>query len=166
MSKSSPLASSRILLTDTTSDILKKFKRRSYRLDSRNFVRSRQSTWSFELVVNLRRVYERRSRGSCGQIYKQGTRRTEGGRCGSCGEYVEWSQAEFERLREDHTYLAEIAKEGAEKAQERSRKTLQEVRTLSVSAETISIEVAINYILLKYILLIQSVIGKFQEFRP
>ncbi len=39
-------------------------------------------------------------------------------------------RTEFERLREDHTYLAEIAKEGAEKAQERSRKTLQEVRTL------------------------------------
>ena len=39
-------------------------------------------------------------------------------------------RAEFERLRKDKPYLDAVAKEGAEKALERSRRTMKEVRTM------------------------------------
>ena len=130
MSKSSPLASSRILLTDTTSDILKKFK---------GAVTDSIQGISYDPVnrpgaSNLLSIYAACTSEEVEAVAARYTNKGHAELKMDVANVVEnmlkGPRAEFERLRKDHGYLAEIAKEGAEKAQERSRKTLQEVRTL------------------------------------
>ena len=130
MSKSSPLASSRILLTDTTSDILKKFK---------GAVTDSIQGISYDPVnrpgaSNLLSIYAACTSEEVEVVAARYTNKGHAELKVDAANVVEnmlkGPRAEFERLRKDHGYLAEIAKEGAEKAQERSWKTLQEVRTL------------------------------------
>ncbi|KAJ3500830.1 hypothetical protein NLJ89_g9617 [Agrocybe chaxingu] len=45
-------------------------------------------------------------------------------------EMLRGPRAEFQRLREENGYLAAVAREGAEKAKERSSKTMREVRNM------------------------------------
>ncbi|KIM49602.1 hypothetical protein M413DRAFT_15590 [Hebeloma cylindrosporum] len=130
MSKSSPDVSSRISLTDTTSEIERKI---------RGAVTDSIQGITYDPVnrpgtSNLLSILA----GSVDEDVEQVARRYEGKGHGDLKKDVvealdgllKTPRTEFERLRQDKGYLSAVAKEGAEKAKQRTSYTLQEVRRL------------------------------------
>ncbi|KDR82004.1 hypothetical protein GALMADRAFT_114916 [Galerina marginata CBS 339.88] len=130
MSKSSPDISSRILLTDSGSQIERKI--RGAVTDSLQGITydpvNRPGTSNLLSILaacedqdidNVVRRYEGKGHG---YLKKDVAEAVE--------NMLKGPRAEFERLRQDKEYLSNLAKEGAERAKERSRRTMQEVRTM------------------------------------
>lgn len=130
MSKSAPDASSRILLTDTSSQIEKKIK---------GAVTDSIQGISYDPInrpgtSNLISIL-----GACtGESVEQIVPRYEGKGHGhlkkdvaeALESLIKGPRAEFARLQAEQGFLASIAAEGAAKAKERSSKTLNAVREM------------------------------------
>jgi len=130
MSKSAPDVSSRIQLTDTASEIQRKV--RSAVTDSIQGITydpiNRRGTSNLlsilsactgDPVEQIAASYEGKGHG----VLKKDV-------ADALEEMLKVPRAEFERLRGEKELLASIAKEGAEKAKERSSRTLKEVRNM------------------------------------
>lgn len=130
MSKSSPVISSRILLTDTTSNILSKFKGavtdsiRGITYDPVNRPGAANLLSIFAACTN------EQAEGVAARYADKGHAELKIDVADAVENILKGPRAEFERLRKDQGYLAQVAKEGAEKAQELSGKTMKEVRDL------------------------------------
>jgi tryptophanyl-tRNA synthetase len=130
MSKSAPSLASRILLTDTESQIRSKF--RSAVTDSIQYITydpvNRPGT------SNLLNILAACTNEQVEEVAKRYSSKNHSDLKTDVGEAVEIMlqkpRAEFHRLREDKDYLAAVAKEGAEKAKERTSRTMTGVRKL------------------------------------
>ncbi|KAF5318080.1 hypothetical protein D9619_012185 [Psilocybe cf. subviscida] len=130
MSKSAPSLASRILLTDTESQIRNKF--RSAVTDSIQYITydpaNRPGT------SNLLNILAACTNETVEEVARRYSSKNHSDLKADVGEAVEnmlkQPRAEFHRLREDKDYLAVVAKEGAEKAKERSSRTMTGVRKL------------------------------------
>ncbi|KAF8872659.1 hypothetical protein CPB84DRAFT_1838988 [Gymnopilus junonius] len=130
MSKSSPDSSSRIMLTDTFSQIDKKIRGAvtdsiqgiTYDPVNRPGTSNLLSILSACEGVDVEEVARRYEGKGHGALKKDASEALEG--------LLKVPRAEFERLRLDQTYLNAVAKEGAAKAKERSQTTMERVRTM------------------------------------
>ena len=130
MSKSSPDLSSRILLTDTDAEIKTKIKGavtdsiRGVTYDPVN----RPGT------SNLLTILAACTEGDAIELAKRYEDKGHGDLkadvASAVMEFMSKPRAEFERLRVETGYLAEVGLEGAAKANELSEVTMREVRTL------------------------------------
>ncbi|KAF9480901.1 tryptophanyl-tRNA synthetase [Pholiota conissans] len=130
MSKSAPNVSSRILLTDPTSEIFQKFK--GAVTDSIQGVTydpiNRPGTSNLLSILSACTGEEVESLAA--RYANKGHADLKADVAEAVENMLKGPRSEFERLRHDHKYLADVAKEGAEKAKERSTKTVEEVRSL------------------------------------
>jgi len=128
MSKSSPDTASRILFTDTASQI--KSKIRSAVTDSIQGITydpvSRPGTSNLLTilaactesgVLDVAKVYESKGHG---QLKNDVADAVE--------EMLKGPRAEFERIRHDNAYIDDVARRGASKAMEHSSATIREVK--------------------------------------
>ncbi|KAF8959766.1 hypothetical protein BDZ97DRAFT_1704948 [Flammula alnicola] len=130
MSKSAPNISSRILLTDSTSQIHNKFK--GAVTDSIQGVTydpiNRPGTSN--LLSILAACTNDEVEQVAGRYEGKGHADLKEDVAEAVENMLKGPRAEFERLRQDQEFLATVAKQGAEKAKERSSKTMKEVRSL------------------------------------
>uniref|UniRef100_A0A8H7XZN9 Tryptophan--tRNA ligase, mitochondrial n=1 Tax=Psilocybe cubensis TaxID=181762 RepID=A0A8H7XZN9_PSICU len=130
MSKSSPDPSSRIMLTDTSSQIERKIKGAvtdsiqgiTYDPVGRPGISNLLTMLAACEDAEVEKVAEKYADKSNAVLKKDVSEALE--------NLLKGPRAEFERLRQDPGYLAEMAKLGASKAKERSQKTMKEVRTM------------------------------------
>jgi tryptophanyl-tRNA synthetase len=128
MSKSSPDVQSRILLTDTAAQIRSKI--RGAVTDSITGITydpvARPGTSNLltilaactnEPIADVARRYEAKGHGHLKADVAEVVE-----------EMIKAPRAEFERIRHETTYLNQVARDGAERAKERSRITMREVR--------------------------------------
>ena len=128
MSKSSPETSSRILLTDTEKEIRKKI--RGAVTDST--VGITYAPASRPGISNLLTILAACTDEDVHEVAKRYATKGHGDFKSDVADAVvallEKPRTEFERLREEQGYLAQVAREGAEKATAYSARTMQEVR--------------------------------------
>jgi len=130
MSKSSPDISSRIMLTDNSSQIDRKI--RGAVTDSIQGItfdpENRPGTSNLLSILaacenaEAETVAKRYEGKGHGDLKKDVAEALE--------EMLKGPRTEFERLRKDKVYLTEVAREGAKKAKERSQSTMSAVRKL------------------------------------
>jgi tryptophanyl-tRNA synthetase len=130
MSKSSPDLSSRILLTDTAAQI--KTKIRGAITDSIHGITydpiNRPGTSN--LLTILASSTEEDVEAVAARYTTKGHGDLKNDVADAIEEMFKVPRAELERLRDDRTYLESVVKDGAARAQERSRATLDLVRKL------------------------------------
>ncbi|KAF8172075.1 hypothetical protein BJ912DRAFT_1034170 [Pholiota molesta] len=130
MSKSAPNVASRILLTDSTSEILSKFK--GAVTDSVQGVTydpvNRPGTANLLSILSACTGEE--AEHVAGRYAGKGHAELKVDVADAVESMLKGPRSEFERLRQDQAYLAAVAKEGAEKAKERSMRTMEQVRKL------------------------------------
>lgn len=132
MSKSHPSVQSRILLTDSPSEIISKLK---------SAVTDSESSITFDPesrpgVANLLTIWSALDpSGRTPEMLAEEARRDGWGMGklkGAVGEVVVEGmkdvRGEYERVRREHGYLSEVAKKGREMAGARARETMEEVR--------------------------------------
>lgn len=130
MSKSSPDLSSRILLTDTAAQIKSKIRRAV--TDSMQGITydpvNRPGT------SNLLTILAATTEEDVSEVATRYTTKGHGDLKNDVADAIEEMfkvpRGELERLRDDAAYLESVAKDGAARAQERSRTTLYTVRKL------------------------------------
>lgn len=128
MSKSSPDIQSRILLTDTASQITSKL--RGAITDSIPGITydpaNRPGTSN--LLRILAACTEERVEAVALRYQHLGHGQLKGDVAEAVEELLKGPRAEMERIRVDSAYLAVVAEQGAERARERSEVTMREVR--------------------------------------
>ncbi|KAF9557741.1 tryptophanyl-tRNA synthetase [Agrocybe pediades] len=130
MSKSSPDVSSRIMLTDTASQIDRKIRGAvtdsiqgvTYDPENRPGTSNLLSILAACEGVEPQVAAQRYEGKGHGDLKKDVSAALE--------EMLKGPRGEFERLRNDQEYLARVAREGAEKAKERSQRTMSAVRKM------------------------------------
>lgn len=131
MSKSAPNAQSRILITDTPEAIQAKLKGAvtdsnreiTYDPEGRPGISNLLTIWSAldwdrgrtpeQLAADCRGIGAGKLKGLIGEVVS---------------EALEPVRTEYERIREDHAYLSEVAKKGRETARAKAAKTMEQVR--------------------------------------
>jgi tryptophanyl-tRNA synthetase len=130
MSKSSPDVQSRILLTDSTSEI--KSKIQASVTDSILGVTydpvNRPGTSN--LLTILAACTDESPEEVASRYEGKSHRELKADTADAVEELLKGPREDFERIRNEKGYLTEIAKQGAERAKERSSATLKEVRTM------------------------------------
>lgn len=130
MSKSSPDVQSRILLTDSTSKI--KSKIQASVTDSILGVTydpvNRPGTSN--LLTILAACTDESAEEVASRYEGKSHRELKADTADAVEELLKGPREDFERIRNEKGYLIEIAKQGAERAKERSSATLKEVRTM------------------------------------
>ena len=130
MSKSSPDVSSRILLTDT--DVQIKTKIRSAVTDSIRSIAydpvNRPGTSN--LLTILAACTGEEVEDVAGRYAEKGHGALKADVASAVSDLLRQPREEFERLQADPGYLAQVAREGAEKARGKSEGTIREVRRL------------------------------------
>jgi tryptophanyl-tRNA synthetase len=128
MSKSSPDIQSRILLTDTASQISSKIRAAVtdsvpgitydpiHRPGTSNLL-TILAACTHEDVVDVANRYEGKGHGVLKTDVAEAVE-----------ELIKGPRTEFERLKHEHAYLTWVADEGAQKARNRAASTLREVR--------------------------------------
>lgn len=128
MSKSSPDIASRILFTDTASQI--KSKIRSAVTDSIQGITydpvSRPGTSN--LLTILAACTESDVLDVAGVYESKGHGQLKNDVADAVEEMLKQPRAEFEKIRDDKSYLDDVARRGASKAMEHSSATIQEVK--------------------------------------
>jgi len=130
MSKSSPDVSSRISLTDPTSEIERKIRGAvtdsiqgiTYDPVNRPGTSNLLSILAASVDEDVEQVARRYEGKGHGHLKKDVVEALD--------DLLKGPRTEFERLRQDRGYLSAVAKEGAEKAKERTSDTMKEVRRL------------------------------------
>ncbi|MEG1944980.1 MAG: tryptophan--tRNA ligase [Oscillospiraceae bacterium] len=127
MSKSDENVNAKIMLTDSSDDIIRKFKRAV--TDSESEVRASENKPG---VLNLMTIYSALTSKSFGDIESEFDGRGYGDFKLAVGESVADTlrpiQEEYRRLVSDNQYLEEILSDGAERAGFIAKRTLQKVR--------------------------------------
>ncbi|KIJ95143.1 hypothetical protein K443DRAFT_109264 [Laccaria amethystina LaAM-08-1] len=130
MSKSSPDVQSRILLTDSTSKIKSKIQASvtdsilGVTFDPVN------RPGSSNLLTILAACTDESPEEVASRYEGKSHRELKADTADAVEELLKGPREDFERIRNEKGYLTEIAKQGAERAKERSSATLKEVRTM------------------------------------
>ena len=129
MSKSSPDLNSRILLTDTTAQVRSKI--RSAVTDSTLGITYDPETrpGAANLLSILAACTDEGVQTVAGRYSDKGHGELKADVAEAVEELIKGPRAEFERLRKETSYLAEVAKTGAEKARALTEPVMREVRT-------------------------------------
>lgn len=129
MSKSSPDLQSRILITDTMSQISSKI--RSAVTDSIHGITYDPLTrpGTSNLLTILAACTDEGPAEVARRYEDKGHGHLKADVADAVEELIKTPRAEFAKVRQDSTYLTQVAQQGAEKAKERAEGTMREVRT-------------------------------------